>query len=168
MNDLNPSDFNKRIDNLCEEFFRQRTVDPSVNIEGFLAAIDVDDVLQLALIPELIPEEVESRKKNGEIVDRFEYEERFPGFVEAIKLVFSRLTASEQVLGITRDDPRNPEKHLEIKCHSEAEIPKTLGQFEVFEKIGSGEFGVVYRAEGFQPFAISSIKFPRSRVVRSV
>ena len=147
------SDFHERIDAVCVQFARElRTASnasTTVSIELLLA--QHSDLPRHELLKELLREELEFLQQRGQHPSADDLQQRFPQDSDVIAEVLSSARAG---VGVANDDrtlaadlprledsgpPANP-------SGSREDWKPQIAGFQIFESLGKGGMGVVYRA----------------------
>ncbi|MFM7869062.1 MAG: hypothetical protein ACKPHU_32995, partial [Planctomycetaceae bacterium] len=147
------SDFHERIDAVCVQFARElRTASnasTTVSIELLLA--QHSDLPRHELLKELLREELEFLQQRGQHPSADDLQQRFPQDSDVIAEVLSSALAG---VGVANDDrtlaadlpqledsgpPANP-------SGSREDWKPQIAGFQIFESLGKGGMGVVYRA----------------------
>ena len=116
------------LDRLCDEFDAAWKAGHTPRIEDFLDRADGTSLGPL--LRQLLSIEIDYRLVNAQELSSEDYEQRFPKYRELVReTVQARL--------------RNPGTQPLV---TEASLPRVLGDYEVFEKLGGGGMGVVYKA----------------------
>lgn len=135
-----------RINRLCNEFeTRWRQDEPSA-IEDMLNSVNAS--LRMPLLHELLPIEIDWRRRKGKEVTLDEYRQRFPEVGTAC------LQGILQNAEGTSDD-RVPEP---------GEFPEGLGDYSIVRRIGEGGMGTVYEARHERMGRTVAIKVMRKDV----
>ena len=134
--------FSKRVDEICDMFESEYRNGGEPQIEDFLreavrtgssnglqeASAPTKDLVESTLLEELVRVEIEFRTNDGDFLDFEEYRDRFPNFTEVIE----RLNLEFQ-----RDVTKSYQSELSVE---------RLMHYELRHEIGTGAFGVVWRA----------------------
>ena len=120
------------IDDICDQFeqawndyIADQAQTPEPRVENFLDTVDNETTL--GLLEELLPLEMHFRTKIGHPFTLQDYQERFPDAQAVVATVMKR------------HRKRNAGTLF-------AELPATLGRYQIVEKIAEGGFANVYRA----------------------
>jgi hypothetical protein len=91
-----------RIDECCDEFEAALSAGAEARIEDFLRRMTTDNE-RSALLKELVPLEIEYRRRRGERLDLAEYPRRFPG--EVLSSIVAAIAASSPLEKAVRGVP---------------------------------------------------------------
>lgn len=138
-----------RVSRLCDEFERAWQAGDCPTVERYLA--DVEPQVAAALLRELVPLEINYRRRSGLSVSRDEYRTRFPA-IDAT--VWERLfeAAATMVEPLAEEEP--------------TPIPPILGDYAVQEQIGGGGMGAVYKAVHQRMDRVVALKVLRPDIQR--
>ena len=155
------------VDRLCDDFERQWKAGRLPDIANYLARVDAPR--QAELLRELISLEVEYRRRGGEAPAISEYQQRFPQQPEAVQAAWQLLTswwnaAAEQVRQVdsrsqNTDAPVPSEPDTVGEATSQT-VPTQFGRYQIQHVLGTGGFGIVYRAVDPQLQHTVALKVP--------
>jgi WD40 repeat protein/serine/threonine protein kinase len=156
----------QRVDELCERFETEWKSGGRPRIEAYLSAIPEQD--RLTCLHELIPIDVEYRRRRGETLSAGEYHARFTGLdsqwiadtVAAQVAVHPRRSSS--TTEDTADRHNSSFREADALPASTTDGPRTLGKFQLLEKVGAGAFGSVWRARDSELDRTVALKIPHA------
>ncbi len=160
----------EKIDRYCDEFEGKWLVDNDLLVEDFVSLTSAPN--DKRLIDELIIQEIDLRFTAGLLVSKEEYLVRFPGSRKAIETALARLDYNSQSrsrscqLMTLRSSSTSADSVL--GGVDETTMPNQLAEFEIFDRIGHGSFGVVYRGKNRLTGDFVALKFPRNKTFQSV
>ena len=161
----------RKIDEICARFEEQWIENKQRRIEDL--QYDIDQQWCSYLLTELISLEVDLRFRSGEGLHRAEYQQRFPDHAIAIESAFDRLSSPDEI-----STPNEvPSGQLERESNGQRrttepnepipfefdDIPRSINGYVIDgEPIGTGSFGVVFRATDTKKHQPVALKFPRN------
>jgi eukaryotic-like serine/threonine-protein kinase len=157
-----------RIDQICDGFETAWKSARRPQIEAFLDA--ARGPVRQRLLRELLLLDIHYRGLQGEALQITDYEHRFPELAEVRQE--AELTA-DLPDAVARRDARaqaaeemaeNPNSSL---SPTEADQARTLGRFQLLERVGVGGFGTVWRALDTRLNRIAALKVPHGHVVET-
>ena len=141
-----------------------------------------------SIVAELLHVEMDLRRAAGQLLDRDEYERRFPNWLSAIETAWQRQLDRQSAddgpeddltVAVSREvptsesgsrsgsDSRGFELTLLRQGRRCIEIPETLGDYEQLTPLGKGGFGLIYRAVQRSTGRPVALKFPRQKVIEN-
>ena len=175
----------RRIEGICDRFEAawkeaSQAAGAPPRIEDFLGEAS-EPTHRSALVRELVPLDIEYRRRRGEQPTPDEYQSRFPELglewlAELIQSVAAPARhAAEQPVKTpsgTHTSPGLPStvSHEELSDQSAADRQppiRVLGDYELLEQIGKGGMGVVYKAREMRTNRIVALKMIRDKYLDS-
>jgi serine/threonine protein kinase/formylglycine-generating enzyme required for sulfatase activity len=153
------NDLEQRVDEVCERFEAVWQDGQRPQIEEYLA--DTPEPGRSLLLQELLKLEVEYRCRNGETPLGEEYRQRFPKHLELLAAVFCE---KEALIGNSPPEPLKGGQ--ELAAAGKVDTLGRLGRYRIVAKIGSGAFGVVYKAYDEELRREVAIKVPHRHRIR--
>jgi eukaryotic-like serine/threonine-protein kinase len=135
----------RHVDEVCDRFEDAWIADKRPRIQDYLG--DTAEPERSALLDELLKLDLAYRRKNHETPILEDYQPLFPEQADLIRAVFQERSA----LNVASSRDTNSAQQLvetgpELPSPGEAEVPACLGRYRITAKLGSGAFGVVYKA----------------------
>jgi eukaryotic-like serine/threonine-protein kinase len=166
----------RRLDRLSDRFEAAWRAGQAVRIEDYLSEVPEGD--RATVLRELLVVEMQLRSERGEVWQRDEYRQRFPDDLQVVSAAFvlaegdrtknsgmgtsslgercrtgSPSSCLEYVSGTDRPDETNVE--------APPFVPR-LGRFELIERLGTGGFGTVWKAQDTVLKRWVALKIPRA------
>lgn len=114
------------------------------------------------LFEELLAIEIELRARGGSLPSIASYETRFPDRKEQIESVFQRIADQRSQTRELSAATAKSEITLRPSV-PDVQIPNSIGRFRIDEMLGTGGFGIVYKARDQGLDRAVAIKVPRAR-----
>lgn len=143
----------KLIDRLCVRFEKDWKQKGPVRLEDYLQ--EVPTPLRNLAFRELLALELDYRQAAGQLSTQATYLERYPEFASVIPLCFTR--ANSDPLANSQDHSTLSEHQGRGSITETLEKPSIPG-YQVFENLGRGGMGVVYRARQLVPPRMVALK----------
>jgi serine/threonine protein kinase/formylglycine-generating enzyme required for sulfatase activity len=153
-------DLLRRIDGVCSEFDRQWRAGLAPRIEDFLGRIPAG--CRDRGLRDLVEQEVDLRRKEGEAAEIQSYLARFPGDETIVRDAFTHVDSTLVASVAGHIDPL-----ASHSSRSKDEVPACLGRFPIRKQIGKGAFGVVYLATDPVFPRLVALKVPRAERVQT-
>lgn len=138
----------RAVDVACDRFEAALKTPSPLEIEDCLAL--VPEHARPALLVELLHLEATAKAAHGSTVDWEAYRARFTGNAAAVESAFASLHASSSAasgLATASSSSGGSEEDLASRPSLQtSELPSAVGRFRILAKLGSGSFGIVYRA----------------------
>ncbi len=157
-----------QIDQICDGFETAWRLARRPQIEEFLELMTGPG--RHLLLCELVELDVHYRRRHGESPVIGDYQQRFPelaGSCPEAALTSDRLDdiAGRGALGELTAHPRaNPDSSVTSGHNGHA---KTIGKFHLLERVGVGEFGIVWRALDVSLNRTVALKIPHAHLVET-
>ena len=138
----NPFD---EINELCDEFRRQWKNPENPRLESYLDRVAQD--AQVVLLRNLLPIDIEYRRRRQERPSSDEYIQRLPAHARLIRQAFFESTQRS-----LRADEDTGDCDVEVLATASIKIPAAsrLGDYELVRELGRGAFGIVFEARHVQ------------------
>lgn len=155
------------IDAQCDLFEYACRAGQHPEIQDHLQRVPVS--LRTELLPELIALEVEYRRRAGERIDISEYQRRFPEAAAAVQTAWQLLTSwQEPRVAPLAEPPARcptanappPETPPTIGDGVDQPVPAHFDRYQIEQVLGTGGFGIVYRAVDPQLQRSVALKVP--------
>ena len=145
-----------QVNRLCNNYEKACRAAPesTPRVEDFLNsgnATDIPAEFHNAIIRELLPIEIEYRRRSGQAFDEDEYRQRFADA--------DQTWLTDQLACLTA--PRNASDQS-----TASRMPERIGDYDIIERIGSGGMGEVYRAVHRRMDRTVALKVLRSDIAR--
>jgi formylglycine-generating enzyme required for sulfatase activity len=164
-----------RLGPVCERFEAAWLAGGSPRVEDFLAQVEEAD--RPVLLRELLPVELQHRRRRGELPTAEEYHLRLPEERRLIDEECARLlTSGSECLDTSVPRSRIPPIHTEVSgstadpptivgLETPAKPPQQIGRYRVEKTLGQGGFAVVYLARDEVLSRYVAIKVPHPQLV---
>ena len=153
----------KQRDQLCDRFEKIWETTHPLSVEKFLEMEETR--VGQETIDELIMVEVELRHAHQLPLSRQEFDKRFPDQSNAVSKAFDLLAqAANAELATSHHDMSS----IQPAIRTAKDIPKQIGEFQLLRLLGSGAFGVVYKAQHVPTGEIRALKFPKWQTISTL
>ena len=153
-----------RADQICDRFENQWLKNHDLTVEEFSAA--QPNKIDTRAYNELIVLEIDLKNSQGIPVVQSEYEKRFPDHRSTVELGFQRLQQLEQTCLVSING--NVESQPNFEHIAAIDIGTRIGNYQIIRCLGSGAFGVVYKAQDLQSSEYIALKFPKKQTISSI
>ena len=155
-------------DKLCDQFEKLWQSDPGLRIEKFINDGSTKQPTHgEATIGELILLEIDLRHAFGDRLEQGEYEHRFPNQISTVRQGFERVDDRAGTEIARTMVGRQKITESSVQWSVAEEIPSRLENYQIVRWLGSGSFGVVYKARDVNTNEYFALKFPRRRAFGS-
>lgn len=150
---VSPSPSDQQVVSVCGVFEAEWNAGRRPAIEDHLASVPEAD--RAVIFKSLLRLELRLMARRRLPVDAAAYQARFPAYAEVVEAVLQEATADATIsAGGDATDRNGPP------------LPKTIGRFEILERLGHGAFGQVLRARDPDLEREVAIKIPLRSVLR--
>ena len=155
-------------DDLCDQFEERWEQNNEIRIEDFISSL-TDGIHSPGdeTLDELIFLEIDLRNAQGCELQQSEYEKRFPQRDGTVRRAFARINELDNTKIAQTLNGQQRITESSVHWTAAEDIPSQLGEFTILRCLGSGSFGVVYKAKKIETNEYFALKFPRQRAFGS-